>query len=152
MDEREFSRRTVNCTGRLWRIAYLILRNEADCDDAVQDALLLAWKKRHTLRNDEFFETWLTRILINSTRSMLRRKPFEPLPPEAQLPDNPPPDIGLRDAIRSLDVKLRIPLILHHVEGYSLAECAHLLKLPVSTVKWRIHAACKKLREALEEE
>lgn len=152
MDEREFSRRTVNCTERLWRIAYLILRNEADCDDAVQEALLLAWKKRHTLRNDEFFETWLTRILINSARSMLRRKSFEPLPPEIHLPDNSPPDPDLRDAIRSLDVKLKLPLILHHVEGYSLAECAQLLKLPVSTVKWRIHTACRKLREDLEEE
>ena len=149
MDKREFSARAMGCAERLWRIAYLILRNEADCDDAVQEALLKAWTRIGSLREPARFETWLVRILINTARSMLRRRrdhaDVESLPLAA-----PPADSELRDAIRTLDIQLRLPLILHHVEGYSIDECAQLLRLPRTTVKWRLNVARKKLREIME--
>lgn len=153
MDEREFSDRVMRCAQRLWRIAYLILRNESECDDAVQESLIRAWVHRDRLKNPDWFETYLVRILINTARTMLRsrRKMAGQLPvniPTPSQPQNP----ELRDAIRGLELKLRLPLILHHIEGYSVEECAALLKLPPTTVKWRLHTARKKLAEVLKEE
>ncbi len=149
MTERAFSERVRALRGPMWRIAWAMLRSGADCDDAVQEALLKAWTRIGSLREPARFETWLVRILINTARSMLRRRrdhaDVESLPLAA-----PPADEELRDAIRTLDIQLRLPLILHHVEGYSIDECAQLLRLPRTTVKWRLNVARKKLREIME--
>ena len=150
MSEREFSQRAMRCAPKLWRIAYLILRNGADCDDAVQEALLRAWAHIGSLRDPALFETWLVRILINAARTQLRRRPDAARLAEALPAEEPPPDGALRDAIRGLEMKYRVPLVLHHLEGYSLEECAAMLRLPVSTVKWRLHQARKQLKDALE--
>lgn len=150
MDEREFSDRAMACAEKLWRISYLTLRNPADCDDAVQEALLRAWSKRHWLRDQRLFETWLVRILINCARDMLRkRKHAQPL--DENLTAAEPVNPQLRDALCALDVKYRLPIVLHHLEGYNLEECAQMLRLPVSTVKGRLYAARKQLRGQLEE-
>ena len=152
MNKQEFTKRAMGCAERLWRISYLILHNEADCDDTVQDALLKAWAKLDTLRDPVYFETWLVRILINCARSQLRNRP----PIAALLDENiaaaPPSNPELRDAIRALELKYRLPLVLHHLEGYPIDACASMLKLPETTVKWRLHTARKQLRELLEEE
>ena len=52
----------------MYCIARSYLRCEADCEDALQNALLRAWEKRNTLREERYFRTWLTRILINSCK------------------------------------------------------------------------------------
>ena len=150
MDAKEFSNRAMACAEKLWRISYLTLRNPADCDDAVQEALLRAWASRRRLRDDRLFETWLVRILINCARDMLRKRRSAVSLDEniaAAEPVNP----RLRDALCVLDVKYRLPIVLHHLEGYSLEECARMLKLPVSTVKWRLHAGRKQLKGEMEE-
>ena len=151
MDAKEFSNRAMACAERLWRISYLTLQNPADCDDAVQEALLRAWANRRRLRDERLFETWLVRILINCARDLLRkRRAVQPL--DENLTAAEPEDAKLRDALCALDVKYRLPIVLHHLEGYNLDECAAMLGLPVSTVKWRLYAARKQLRSQLEGE
>jgi len=151
MDKGEFSERVRRCQKRLWRISYMILQSEADCDDAVQDALLRAWAGRHRLRDERLFETWLVRILINCARDILRkRRSAQAL--DENLTADEPVNPQLRDALCALDVKYRLPIVLHHLEGYSLEECAAMLRIPVSTVKWRLHAGRKQLRSQLEGE
>lgn len=151
MDEREFSNRAMACAERLWRISYLTLRNPTDCDDAVQEALLKAWAHRDRLKDKALFETWLVRILINCARDMLRkRRPLVEL--DEKLAADAPDDPELRDALCELDVKYRLPIVLHHLEGYSLEECSGMLNIPVSTVKWRLHTGRKQLRAQLEGE
>jgi len=151
MDAKEFSNRAMACAERLWRISYLTLQNPADCDDAVQEALLRAWANRRRLRDERLFETWLVRILINCARDILRkRRAVQPL--DENLTAAEPEDAKLRDALCALDVKYRLPIVLHHLEGYNLDECAAMLGLPVSTVKWRLYAARKQLRSQLEGE
>lgn len=59
---------------QLYRIARSYLSAEADCADAVQEALTRAWARRETLRDDTLFGTWLTRILINECKTALRRR------------------------------------------------------------------------------
>lgn len=150
MNEREFSERVRTCADRLWRIAWSILQNGADCDDALQNALLSAWRGVHRLRNDAYFETWLTRILINESRSLMRKRRRSSGIVAQEIPEQDvPQNTALADAIGALELKFRIPLILHYMEGYSIKEIGEILRLSETTVKWRMHMARKQLRESL---
>ena len=153
MTDKEFSQRAMNCAQRLHRISYLILGREADCEDAVQEALLKAWTRLSTLRDEQYFETWLIRILINESRRILRKRaahPTEELPLSLAAPE--PPDRALHDALLALDAKFRIPIILHHLEGYGLREIAGMLAIPESAVKFRLRRGRELIRLELEEE
>ena len=84
MDKEEFTRAVLEYESTLYRVAKSMLGSEADCADAAQNALLRAWEKQHTLRDTAYFKTWLTRILINECRAMLRQRArFVPLEEEA---------------------------------------------------------------------
>ena len=153
MNSIEFSDCVLEMEPTLYRVAYGLLLNRTDCADAVQEALLKAWEKRRQLREEAYFRTWLTRILINECYCMLRKKkrtiPLEELPEPAAPPDA---DHELHDAIARLDGKLRLPIILHYMEGYSVGEVAELLRLPAGTVKTRLFKARKILRLQLIDE
>jgi len=154
MTTQEFARRADACAARMYAIAYLTLRSEADCEDAVQEALLRAWRGLASLRDEKLFETWLIRICINESRRLLRRRarraelPFEEAAFAAVAP---PRDPALRDALRALELRFRLPLVLHYIDGYTEKETAAILRLPVSTVKWRLHEGRARLRAELEE-
>ena len=151
MDRHEFSMRVIACENRLYRISTAILGNTFDRDDAVQEALLKAWERLFTLRDENYFETWLIRILINECRTVIRkRRPFLPLPDVIAAPE--PPDPRLFEALLALDVKYRLPIVLHHAEDYTIPETARILQLPSSTVKWRIEHGKRLLRELLRRE
>ena len=66
MDKDFFVEEIEAHSGMLYRVAYTILRDDDACRDALQDAALKAWEKRSTLREERFFLTWITRILINT--------------------------------------------------------------------------------------
>ena len=155
MEEREFERRVRACTPRLFRVCYAILPERADRDDAIQEALLKAWRRRGTLRDEAVFETWLTRIAINECKSMLRRRRRMPV---AELDERIPasgdaiPDLALHNALQGLELKLRMPVVLHYAEGYTMTETARLLGIPVGTAKHRLEQAKTILKERLKEE
>ena len=65
MTESVFSERVRALHGPLWRIAWAILHNGADCDDAIQETLLRAWNRIGSLRDETAFDAWLVRILVN---------------------------------------------------------------------------------------
>ena len=65
MDRGFFIAEIETCSDMMYRVAWSILRNEADVQDALQDAVLKAWEKRDKLREEKYFRTWMTRILIN---------------------------------------------------------------------------------------
>ena len=75
MLQAEFVQRVRACERRLYRVARAQLPSEADCEDAVQEALLRAWDRLDTLREEAYFETWLIRILINQCKTFYRRRP-----------------------------------------------------------------------------
>lgn len=136
----------------MYRVAVSILRNEEDCRDALQDAVLKAWEKRETLKNEGSFRPWLTRIVINNCNTMLRaRRRLVPLD-EIPEPAVPPPDPVLKAALHALPSGLRLPLVLVYSEGMSYAEAAQALRIPVSAVRGRIYRAKQQLRKELREE
>ncbi len=153
MNSADFSRQVLDMESMLYRVAYGLLLNQTDCGDAVQEALLRAWEKRHTLRDEALFRTWLTRILINECYSMLRGRKRSVLLDAAPEPTAPADaDSGLHDAIARLERKLRLPVVLHYMEGYSVAEVASMLRLPTGTVKTRLSKARTLLKLDLTDE
>lgn len=152
MNKDAFVQEIEAATGMLYRVAYTILRNDDACKDAIQDAVLKAWEKRSTLREDRYFRTWMTRILINTCYNALkRRQRFVSLESVAE-PQIEPPDISLTLALQSLPDKLRLPFVLCYSEQMSYAEIAGVLHIPVSTVRGRIHRAKEVLKKELDAE
>ena len=152
MDKREFSRRVLAMENRLYRVSCGLLRNPQDRLDAAQEAVIRAWERIDSLRKPEYFETWLTRILINVCRDMLRTgRSIVPLEAIAEQSAPEETDRELSDAIRRLDGELRIVVALHYMEGYKVREIAGMLGIPAGTVKTRLMRAKKQLRKHLEE-
>jgi RNA polymerase sigma-70 factor (ECF subfamily) len=154
MDKQTFAAQVTDMERSLYRGARGYLTDGADCADAVQEALLKAWAKRDTLRQPQYFRTWLTRILINECKSTLRgHRRVQPADP-ADLPQPPPAEERppLADALAARSPRDRAPLVLYYLEGYSVRDLAPLLRLPQGTVKCRLHRARKKLKTVFEEE
>lgn len=152
MERAEYTERVRACERRLYRVARTMLHSEADCEDAVQEALLRAWAKLYTLREPAYFETWLIRILINQCRQLCRRRPAEVVALPEDLPAAEADDSDLLDALLALPEKPRIALELHYIEGYSVKACARMLAVPEGTVKWRLSRGRALLRRELGEE
>lgn len=152
MDKEEFTRAVLEYESTLYRVAKSMLGSEADCADAAQNALLRAWERLHTLRDPAYFKTWLTRILINECRAILRQRArYVPLEEEAAEGEIAPErDSGLYEAVMGLDVKYRVPFVLYYIEGFRTREIASMLKLPEGTVKTRLRRAREILRTELE--
>ncbi len=153
MEDMEFEKRVLQNEPRLYRVARTMLRCDQDCADALQEGILRAWQRLESLRDKSRFDAWLMRIVVNECRNIQRGYKRRPLSLDA-LPEKgePPPDIGLRHALDTLSEKYRLPLVLHHAERLSIEEIARLLRLPQSTVKWRLHEARRLVKMALGEE
>lgn len=154
MAKDEFAERITAMTDTLYRISYSLCRCRAEQEDAVSETILRAWEKLDTLRNERYFQTWVVRILLNQCyaagRERLRLISLEELQQaEASLP---PETAELREAVMALPEELRLPVILHYMEGYKLEEIADILDIPPGTVKSRLHRARSILKSSLYEE
>ena len=154
MNDREYTARIRSMERKLYRVANAILFNDADSADAIQAAVFKGWMKKSTLRDGRYMETWIIRILINECRDMLRRRTkILPLMEEI-LPaqdERMAEDVHLRRILQSMPEKYRLPLLLHHMEGYKLEEIAKMLSIAPALVKSRLYQARKLLRDRLEE-
>ena len=119
-------------------------------ENYVQEALRKAWEKRHTLREERYLQTWVVRILINECRMLCRRSAR--MVPVEEVHAASGDEALLREALFSLEEKLRTPILLHYIEGYSVEETARALRMPQGTVKSRMARGRAKLREMLQEE
>lgn len=156
----EFHRAIAN-RGDHWFAACLrITRNEDLAADAVQDALLSAWNKRHQFERTAQLETWIHRIAINAALQLLRKAPSfghegldEDLPDAGLQPDAQRAEqelgTGLASALRHLSDMERTCFVLKHLEQWRLNEIAFELDISVNTVKQALFRAVKKLRVIL---
>lgn len=149
MDKEQFVEHIQRLQGRLYRTALCMLRNDADVQDALQETVLKAWEKRHTLRHEEYFDTWITRIAINTCKEMCRRN--QRIVPMEELPEAPATSDGitLRMLTECLPERLRLPLVLYYAEGMDISEIAHALHLTNAAVRSRIYRARAILRKEL---
>ena len=156
MNQAEFTARVQAIRQRLYRIALLTLGSEADALEAVDEAVYQALRALKQLRQTEYFETWITRILINACHKELRHRKHFDRGGEEALPDAAGPDdydkLPLREAVRRLPEDLRNVVILRFFTGYTQAETAESLGVPQGTVATRQRKALALLRLDLGEE
>jgi RNA polymerase sigma-70 factor (ECF subfamily) len=150
MDKDFFVQEIERVSQMLYRVSFAILQNNEDCKDALQQTALKAWEKRDNLRKPQYFSTWITRILINESRNIQRKKRGLVSLETVQEPAVYPPNPELSIIIQSMPEKLRLPLILQYAEGMNYEQIAKTLRLPVSTVRGRIYRAKQHLRKELE--
>ena len=153
MTEQEYIQRAEALKPRLYRAALLYLGGEAPAVDAVDEAVYRGLLHCKKLRQPEFFDTWLTRILLNACNTELRRRRRELA--VAELPETAAEEfdaLPLREAIRRLPGELRAVVVLRYFQGLTLAETARALGLPPGTVSTRQRKALALLRLELTEE
>lgn len=146
MTDNEFAERLVAIRETMYRVSYAQLPQSCDRDDAVQEALLKAWGNRRRMNDEQFMKTWVIRILINECHNIQRKKEREFASQE--LPEWTAPaesNVDLHDALFRLDEKLRLPIVLHYMEGYRTREISKILAIPHGTVLWRMSKARKEL-------
>ena len=154
MTKDDFTVRILDMKKTLYHVACGILRSEADREDAVQEAILKAWEKRDSLKKDDAFRAWVTRILVNECYDICRRSGkvivLDELP-ESIVPEDTE-GRELRDLIMQMDDIYRMPIIMFYIEGFSIREISSALHIPEGTVKSRLFAGRAKLRSVLGEE
>jgi RNA polymerase sigma-70 factor, ECF subfamily len=146
----------------VYRLTAAILGDEADATDAAQETFVAAWRQIRGLRDPERFDAWLQRIAVNASRMTMRasgRRRVREIPssrvPSLDDAATPAPrsDAAVLDAaLRYLPVEQRSILVLHHLEGRTLAEIAATLEIPVGTAKARWFHARGALAKAIEAE
>ena len=142
-----------------YRLAWAILRDSAEADDATQDAFALAWRKRSSLRDADRFDAWFGRILVNVCRDRLRTSRAGRVRPLEEAPESAVGDSAAsasnRDAVGRaldrLDADHRIVVILRYWADLQVAEIGFRLGIPAGTVKSRLHNALKTMRLRLED-
>ena len=140
-------------------IACRILRDTDLAEDAVQTALITAWRELGSLRDPDRFEPWLHRILANACHAEARRRRRWSADVRLLAVDGACDPGGIltiddRDqlerAMRRLTVEQRAVLVFHHFLDLSLPEVADRLGIPLGTVKSRLHYAMTALRASIE--
>ena len=153
MNHEDYAKRIEEIRGRLYKTAFLYLGSEALALDAVDEAVYKGLCNYWKLRQPEYFNTWMTRILINECHNEMRRqKRFQPL---AYMPEEAAEDydaLPLKEAIHKLPKELKEVVILRYFTGYTLAETAKALNIPQGTAATRQRKALQLLKLELEEE
>jgi RNA polymerase sigma-70 factor, ECF subfamily len=167
--DEEMNKALSRCRASFLRNAYRFLENVADAEDAVQDALLSAYKHIDQFRGEAQMSTWLTAIVSNCARMQLRKRSRyiyvsldEPIGEELEhsmaelLADRrPSPEDECRESelhacVKELATRLSPPLRrafeLRDLDGLSTSEAAHILGVPDGTVKAQLARAHAKLR------
>ncbi len=158
-DHDAFARLAARSIDRLHAVASLILRDPDEAEDAVQEALVMAWRELPRLRDPERFEAWLRRLLVNACRDAGRRQRRIHLLRTSVSMDEPTGVDGwhmieetdrLGRAFDRLPVEQRTVLVLEHYLGLSGPEIAAAVGIPLGTVKSRTRYATRAMRAALE--
>jgi RNA polymerase sigma-70 factor (ECF subfamily) len=144
---------------RMYAIAIRILRDGHLAEDALQGALITAWRQLPTLRDPARFEAWVRRLLVHACYAEARRRRswtanVRVLPVDGPASPDDTVSVVDRDALdrafRRLSIEQRAVVVLHHHTGLSLVEIAEALGIPAGTARSRLHYATQTLRAAIE--
>lgn len=144
---------------RIYNLAYRITGNHEDASDAAQDAFVRAFQALARFREDAAPSTWLYRIATNAALDLVRRRPAAPpveLPVNHPAPDNPEREAARREigrrvqsALANVPSEFRAAVVLRDLQGLSYEDVAHVLRVPVGTVRSRISRGREALRAQL---
>lgn len=142
------------------RVAYAVLEDSEDADDAAQEGFLSAWQAIGRYDSKRAFRPWLMQIVVNAAKDLRRRRRVRAADPldhvAAASRDDPARDVGamdlgerLKGALATLPERQRLAVVLFDAEGYSQAEIATLLGIPEGTVKSDVFHGRRALRKVL---
>jgi RNA polymerase sigma-70 factor (ECF subfamily) len=160
-DHDAFTELARGAVTRLDRAARLILRDPELARDAVQEALIRAWRDLRGLRDPDRFDAWLHRLTVNACLDIARHRRRRVFEVELDPIDSPAvmdmagviADREIVDAaMRHLDERGRAIVVLHYFLGMPLTDVAATLGIPIGTVKSRLHRALGEMRVAVETE
>ena len=142
----------------LLRLCFAYLCDSALAEDAVQETFFKAWKSRDRFRGEAEEKTWLTRIAINTCKDLLKsawmkntdRSVTPDILPEGSVPFDERDDTVTR-AVMALPPKIKEVTLLHWYQGMTLDEMSKALRLPRSTVNYRLKKAKLMLKQELED-
>lgn len=150
-DHEAFTELVRRNSDRMWAVALRTCRDPDEAADAVQDAMISAYRRAHTFRGTAKVSTWLHRIVVNASLDRLRARRARPT---VALPETEA-DLGTRDsrdpieehttrltvldALAGLPTDQRLAITLVDLEGWSIDEAAEILQCPAGTVKSRCH-------------
>ena len=144
---------------RLYATAHRILRDVDRAEDALQDALVIAWRDLRGLRDPDRFDAWLHRLVVRvcidqAARERRRIANLRVLPVDGPAASDDLLTLADRDQLergfRRLSPEQRAILVLHHYLGYAPSEIAETLGIPSGTARSRLHHAHRAMRAALE--
>lgn len=165
MEEAEFLELLEGRLKILYKIAYSYFKNEESASDAVQDAIVTAYKNIYKLKDKDKFNSWITTILVNKCRETLRRnkiivfQQYDTKVIDAKIL-NEAKDVSdyekienkmyLINLLNKIDEKYRDVIRLKYFGDYKLEEISTILDIPLGTVKSRLNFAIKKLKKLTE--
>jgi RNA polymerase sigma-70 factor, ECF subfamily len=146
-DKAAFVRLIDQNRASMFRIANSILKSEDDIGDAMQEAILKAFKGLPNLKDNKYFKTWLIKILIHESSALLRKR--KKLIPLSEVIDQGYLDryenTEVLNAIYTLEEDFRVVTILYYYEDMSIQAISSILNIPEGTVKSRLSRARIKL-------
>jgi RNA polymerase sigma-70 factor (ECF subfamily) len=159
---------------KIYHLAYRMLNNKHEAEDAVQETFLRVYTNLHRYDEQQKFSTWIFRIGTNHCIDRLRKRKHSAYSLDAEMPDGEGNDyysmlpgnedtpekqiilsetqLQIRKAIDALPEKYKSVVILRYLQDMSLQEISDVLDMPVTTVKTRVHRGREYLRKRLEQE
>lgn len=142
----------------MYRIAFSILKNEDEIYDAISNTTIIVFEKISSLRKEEFFKTWLTRILINECYKIYNQNKkiiylencnSETLGDFSYTDKDKLGELDTHNLINSLGKDLKDTVTLYYLEDFSVKEISEILEIPEGTVKSRLSRARKELQKKI---
>ena len=153
MNKEELSKLILENQKEMYVLAYSILKNQADAQDAVSECIVRAFENRASLRKRTSARSWLMKILINVSRSAItkRQKVVLFADPEQYEQEPETAEDHLWSVILELPENVRVVMVLYYYEGFSVREISTLLDIPEGTTKTRLSSGRKQLAKWIED-
>ena len=153
MNKEELSKLILENQKEMYVLAYSILKNQADAQDAVSECIVRAFENRTSLRKRTSARSWLIKILINVSRSAItkRQKVVLFADPEQYEQELETAEDHLWSVILELPENVRVVMVLYYYEGFSVREISTLLDIPEGTTKTRLSSGRKQLEKWIED-
>lgn len=153
MNKEELSKLILENQKEMYVLAYSILKNQADVQDAVSECIVRAFENRTSLRKRTSARSWLMKILINVSRSAItkRQKVVLFADPEQYEQEPETAEDHLWSVILELPENVRVVMVLYYYEGFSVREISTLLDIPEGTTKTRLSSGRKQLEKWIED-
>lgn len=158
-DREAFTALVLQVSDGLFAVAQRVLRDFDNAADALQVALVRMWRDLPSLEDPDRFEAWAYRVLVRACHDALRTRrrdvaQLRLLARDQVTAEDPALELSSREALergfRMLTAEQRTILVLQYYRGLSLTEMADQLRIPVGTVRSRLHYARRALRSAVE--